>query len=131
MGIEPLFSRMFRYFLGTALKYSVGRVIVGVFFTLLGSYLLALPAIEDVLELGQRWSLVPIVRLAAILAILAGIVIFILGVRGLVLRRRERLAEQARAEQLRARQERKARKRQTSQTAAQQQQGSQKARTRR
>lgn len=122
---------MFRYFLGTALKYSVGRVIVGVVFALLGGYLLALPAIEDVLEPGRQWSLAPVTRLAAILAILVGIVIFILGIRGLILRRRERLAELARAEQLRARQERKERKRQASQAVSQQQLVDQKARKRR
>lgn len=128
MGMEPLFSRLLRYFLGTALTYTVGRVIVGVFFVLLGSYLLALPAIEEALEPNRQWSLVPVARFAAILAILAGIVLFLLGTRGFVLRRRERLADLARAEQLRARKQRKERKRQA---VSPQQVASQKARKRR
>lgn len=48
--------------------------------------------------------------LYASLVIIAGVVIFLLGVRGLVIRRRERLAEIARAEHIRQRKERKERK---------------------
>lgn len=66
---------MLRYFLGTALKYAVGRVIVGVFFALSGSYLLVLPAIEKTLAPGQQWFLAPAIRFTAVVAVLAGMVI--------------------------------------------------------